>query len=64
MHMPLQKKKGVYGGKLSGAGGGGFLSFVAQRKFKNELINSLIKKKLKYFPVRLDSSGSIILSKN
>ena len=60
----LAKKKGVYGGKLSGAGGGGFLSFVAQKKFKNELINSLIKKKLKYFPVQLDSSGSIILSKN
>ena len=64
MHTHQPKKKGVYGGKLSGAGGGGFLSFVAQKKFKNELINSLIKKKLKYFPVQLDSSGSVILSKN
>ena len=60
----LAKKNGVYGGKLSGAGGGGFLSFVGQKKIKNRLISSLTKKRLKYFPVQLDSSGSIILSKN
>ena len=60
----LAKKNGVYGGKLSGAGGGGFLSFVVPQKKTNKLINSLIKKKLKYFPVQLDSSGSIIISKN
>ena len=60
----IGKKKGAYGGKLSGAGGGGFLSFVIQKKFKNILIQSLIRKKLKYFPVNLDSSGSVIISKN
>jgi len=60
----IAKKNGVYGGKLSGAGGGGFLSFVGQKKIKNKLISTLRKKKLKYFPVQLDSSGSIILSKN
>jgi len=60
----LAKKNGVYGGKLSGAGGGGFLSFVIKKKFRNKLITSLTKKKLKYFPIKLDSSGSIILSKN
>jgi D-glycero-alpha-D-manno-heptose-7-phosphate kinase len=57
------KKNGAYGGKLSGAGGGGFLSFVAPKNLKNRLLNSLKKKKLKYFPVQLESSGSIILSK-
>ena len=60
----IGKKKGAYGGKLSGAGGGGFLSFVIQKKLKNILIKSLIRKKLKYFPVNLDSSGSVIISKN
>ena len=60
----IGKKKGAYGGKLSGAGGGGFLSFVIQKKLKNILIKSLIRKKLKYFPVNLDSSGSVIISQN
>lgn len=60
----LAKKIGAYGGKLSGAGGGGFLSYVVQKKFQNRLIKSQKKKGLKYFPVQLDSSGSIILSKN
>ena len=59
----IAKKNGSYGGKLSGAGSGGFLSFVAKRQNKQKLIKQLVKKKLKYFPVQLDSSGSIILSK-
>ena len=60
----LGKKNGAYGGKLSGAGGGGFLSFIVQKKFKNKLIYSILKKKLKYFPVNIDSTGSIILTKS
>jgi D-glycero-alpha-D-manno-heptose-7-phosphate kinase len=60
----LGKKNGAYGGKLSGAGGGGFLSFIVQKKLKKKLIYSILKKKLKYFPVNIDSTGSIILTKS
>ena len=59
----LAKKNGAHGGKLSGAGGGGFLSFIAQKKSKNKLINSILKKNLIYFPINMDSTGSIILTK-
>ena len=55
------KKMGVYGGKLSGAGGGGFLNFVVKKDLKSRLILSLSKKKIQYFPIKLDSIGSIIL---
>ena len=58
------KKKGALGGKLSGAGGGGFLSFIIPAQKKKKLIKALMKKKLTYFPVNLDSSGSIILIKS
>ena len=57
----LAKQKGAYGGKLSGAGGGGFLSFVAKKNIQKNIINSLSKKKMKYFPVKLESTGSIII---
>ena len=60
----LAKKEGAFGGKLSGAGGGGFLSFVAKKKNMKKIIKKLTKKKLKYCPIKIDSSGSIILSKN
>ena len=55
------KKMGSYGGKLSGAGGGGFLNFVVKKKEKNKFIKLLSKKKVQYFPIKLESSGSIIL---
>lgn len=58
------KKSGAYGGKLSGAGGGGFLSFIISKNSKKKIIKSITNKKLKYFPVQLDTSGSVILSKN
>ena len=57
----IAKKKGSYGGKLSGAGGGGFLNFVVKKNVKTKLIKTLTKKKVQYFPVKLESSGSIIL---
>lgn len=55
------KKLGSYGGKLSGAGGGGFLNFVVKKKLKKNLIKSLSKKNIQYFPIKLETSGSIIL---
>lgn len=60
----IAKKNGSYGGKLSGAGGGGFLSFIINKKSKKKIISLLVNKKLKYFPVKLDTSGSVILSKD
>ena len=60
----VAKKSGAYGGKLSGAGGGGFLSFAISKNYKKKIIRQLGHKKLKYFPVQLDTSGSVILSKN
>ena len=57
----LAKKKGAYGGKLSGAGAGGFLSFVVKKKLKENIIKSLLKKKLQYFPIKADVIGTKIL---
>ena len=59
----LAKKLGVFGGKLSGAGGGGFINLIAQKKIEKTLIKSLSKKNYKYFPIDMDNSGSIIISK-
>ena len=40
----LAKKTGSYGGKLSGAGGGGFLNFVVKKNAKDKVIKTLSKK--------------------
>ncbi len=55
------KKIGVYGGKLSGAGGGGFLSFAVKKELKKKLVKTLTKKKIQHFPIKLESTGSLIL---
>lgn len=60
----LAKKKGAYGGKLSGAGGGGFLSFIVKKNLQKELISSLTKKNLQYFPLKMDFFGTKIISSN
>ena len=52
---------GAYGGKLSGAGGGGFLTFVVKKNQKKSIIKSLSRKKIQYFPIKLETTGSIIL---
>ena len=63
MRLIIQQKKGALGGKLSGAGGGGFINLVAKKKLKDLLIKSLSRRELKYFPVELDSTGTTIISK-
>jgi D-glycero-alpha-D-manno-heptose-7-phosphate kinase len=52
-------KAGAYGGKLLGAGGGGFILFVADPKHHNSLKNKL--KKLLYVPINLESLGSQVV---
>ena len=51
-------KSGASGGKLLGAGGGGFLLFYVEPKHQQSVIKTL--KELKYFKFEFDSSGSRI----
>jgi len=52
-------KSGAYGGKLLGAGGGGFLLFFVSPNQKDSVRNSL--KELTEIPIKLSNEGSIIL---
>lgn len=53
---------GAIGGKLIGAGGGGFLLFVCQEGRRKELINTMEKEGLKFVDFRFDFEGVKILS--
>ena len=53
-------KIGSYGGKISGAGGGGFLTLVAEPTLHNTLSDELGKLGLKRYNFGFDSSGSIV----
>jgi len=48
---------GASGGKLLGAGGGGFFLFYADGANKSMLVNFLKKKSLKIYPIKFDSQG-------
>tara|TARA_Y100000389_G_C17470776_1_gene530515 strand:- start:7606 stop:8595 length:990 start_codon:yes stop_codon:yes gene_type:complete len=52
-------KAGAYGGKLLGAGGGGFILFIADPKYHNKIKRSL--KNLLHVPVDMESLGSQIV---
>ena len=52
-------KSGAYGGKLLGAGGGGFIVFIADPKHHNKIKRNLIK--LLHVPVDMESLGSQIV---
>ncbi len=51
---------GAIGGKISGAGGGGFLTLIAEPSKHNELSNNLDKIGLKQYNFGLDSSGTLV----
>jgi D-glycero-alpha-D-manno-heptose-7-phosphate kinase len=53
------KNSGAIGGKILGAGNGGFLLIIAENKNKVRIINSL--KKLQYFPISFTSEGTKII---
>ena len=55
----LAKKYGASGGKILGAGGGGFLCFYVEKKFQKKLINQFSK--LKFLKVKSESQGSKII---
>ena len=52
-------KSGAIGGKLLGAGGGGFMLFIAKPKYHSKIRKVL--KKLLYVPVDLETLGSQII---
>ena len=51
-------RAGALGGKLSGAGNGGFLNFVIEDCNFEKVKSELEKLKLIYFPIEPDFSGS------
>lgn len=57
----LAKENGAIGGKITGAGGGGFFIFYCESKRKH-LIDILSKNGLKFLSYRFNFDGSIILS--
>ncbi len=52
-------KQGCYGGKLLGAGSGGFLFMIMDKKIKEKIKNKF--KNYKFFEPKTDNNGSIIL---
>ena len=53
-------KCGAYGGKIAGAGGGGFLMIFADKNYKNQIINELPE--LIYTPIQFEPKGTRLLS--
>ena len=53
-------KHGALGGKISGAGGGGFLSLIIKPTRRAELVNELEKLGLKEYRFGMDSSGTTV----
>jgi len=51
-------ENGALGGKISGAGGGGFLNVFAEKAKHNQLINALQEEGLVLYKFNIDSSGS------
>lgn len=52
-------KAGAYGGKISGAGGGGFMLYLSPHNKKKLIINSL--KNLTHVPINFEPEGSKII---
>lgn len=55
----IATRAGAFGGKILGAGGGGFIMFIARRKYHNAICEKL--KKLLYVPIKFDNAGSQII---
>ena len=59
MFYELGKKNGAIGGKLLGAGGGGFMLFIAPPDCHSRIIKALPKQM--FVPFKLDFEGSKIV---
>jgi len=53
-------KSGAFGGKISGAGGGGFLTLIAEPSKHGILVDALEKEGLKKYHFGLDSTGTVV----
>lgn len=56
----IARKNGAIGGKISGAGGGGFLNLFAEKKDHQSIVESLKKEGLIYFRFNSASLGSMV----
>ena len=65
-HIDNIYKKGIsygaLGGKLLGAGGGGFICFIVDPNYKKKFLKKFDK--YLYIPVKMDTIGSKIIYKN
>lgn len=51
---------GAFGGKISGAGGGGFLNLIVQRENKQNVITAMEQLGLTFFPINIDTEGTSV----
>ena len=54
-------KNGVLGGKVLGAGGGGFLLFVCKEGIRDNLVGKLNLNNIKVFPFNISTTGTKII---
>ncbi len=59
-YYSIGRKHGALGGKISGAGGRGFLSFIADKKTHSNITRAMEKKGLIPYKFNLDSSGTSV----
>jgi len=59
-YYQIAMKKGAYGGKISGAGGGGFLNIFAHKKHHDNITQALVKEGLVPFRFHSDSLGTMV----
>ena len=52
-------KNGAIGGKLLGAGGGGFFLFYVMSKEKNKFIKWIVKEKMTYYNINFENKGMV-----
>ncbi len=61
-HYEAARKAGAVGGKLMGAGGGGFFMFYARPADKRRLIEAMAKRGLRALKFRFDLDGARIVA--
>ena len=58
----LAKKKGAVGGKLTGAGGGGYMMLYCERKNQEAVTKALVKQGLSLLDFHFDKKGATIIN--